>query len=226
MRREKSEPVSGGLFVTFEGTEGTGKSTQIRLLKEALIRAGRRVVATREPGGTRLGKGLRQILLGLEYRDISPAAELFLYLADRSQHLAEVIAPALEGDGVVLCDRFADATLAYQGYGRGLDLDFVRRVHLPSAGQKPDLTILLDLDDVGEGLRRSRGRHAREGTDGIEDRFEREEMEFHRRVRHGYLELAAAEPGRIKILPADLPASELHRKILELVQDIISVRSR
>jgi dTMP kinase len=205
-----------GLFITFEGTEGTGKSTQLRLLADDLRAAGRRVMTSREPGGTSFGRTLRSMLLDPAGGTIVPLAELFLYLADRAQHAREVILPALERGEWVICDRFADATVAYQGYGRGLDTAFIRDASDRAAcGLVPDITLLLDLEDVSAGIARARRRQQGDGTGGVEDRFEREEIAFHRRVRDGYRVLAAAEPARFRLLPAGLPVESLHRLILD-----------
>ncbi len=207
-----------GLFVTFEGTEGTGKSTQARLLADDLRARGRRVVVTREPGGTAFGRTLRGLLLDPASGTLAPLAELFLYLADRAQHAREVIGPALQRGECVICDRYFDATVAYQGYGRGLDTSFLTAANaLAVAGLVPDLTILLEFDDVAAGLERARRRHAADGSAGSEDRFEREETAFHLRVRDGYRALAAADPARFRVLPAALPADRLHRLITEEV---------
>ena len=214
MRAAGSVAVKG-LFITFEGTEGTGKSTQVRLLADHLRAAGRRMLVSREPGGTAFGRTLRGMLLDPAAANIAPWAELFLYLADRAQHAREVIAPALERGEWVICDRFADATVAYQGFGRGLDAAFIRDASERAAiGLVPDLTLLLDFDDVSVGIDRARQRQQGDGTAGVEDRFEHEDMAFHSRVRDGYRSLAAAEPGRIRVLPAGRPSEELHRLVL------------
>lgn len=204
-----------GLFITFEGTEGTGKTTQVRLLADDLRAGGCRVLVSREPGGTAFGRTLRALLLDPAGATIAPWAELFLYLADRAQHAREVIAPALERGEVVICDRFQDATLAYQGHGRGLDPAFIERAGaLAANGVRPDLTFLLEFDDVAVGLARARRRQQEDGTAGVEDRFEREEIAFHQRVRDGYRAIAAAEPARVRVLSAALSSEELHRLVL------------
>lgn len=204
-----------GLFITFEGTEGTGKSTQVRLLADDLRAAGRRLLVSREPGGTAFGRSLRGMLLDPAAANIAPWAELFLYLADRAQHAREVIAPALERGDWVICDRFADATVAYQGFGRGLDSAFIRDASNRAAGGLvPDLTLLLEFDDVSVGIARARRRQRDDGTAGVEDRFEQEDLAFHARVRDGYRVLAAAEPSRMRVVPASLPAEEIHRLVL------------
>ena len=204
-----------GLFVTLEGIEGSGKSTQAQLLAAGLRARDERAVLSREPGGTAFGKTLRGLLLDPAAGSIAPLAELFLYLADRAQHVREVIAPALERGECLICDRFADATIAYQGYGRGLELAFIAEASARAAGGLvPDLTILLDCEDVGAGVARARRRQAGDGTAGTEDRFEREDLAFHRRVRDGYRALAASSPRRFLVLPAEQPVDDLHRRIL------------
>ncbi len=200
-----------GRFITFEGIEGCGKSTHVELLAEALRQRRFRLLLTREPGGTEAGARLRDILLepGVS---LPPMAELLIYLADRVCHLQQVIIPALDTGQIVLCDRFADSTVAYQGFGRQLDLNLVKRWDEQSrAGLKPDLTILLDCP-VEVGLRRINRRPQR-------DRFEREEHGFHKRVRDGFLQLAAAEPERIKLVDATLPIDSVHRTILSIVSE-------
>ncbi len=204
-----------GLFITFEGTEGTGKSTQVRLLADYLRAAGRRMLVSREPGGTAFGRSLRSMLLDPAAGNIAPWAELFLYLADRAQHVREVVLPALERGEWVIGDRFADATIAYQGFGRDLDVAFIRDASNRAAvGLVPDLTLLLDFEDVGVGIGRARRRQQGDGTAGVEDRFEHEDLAFHTRVRDGYRALAAAEPGRIRVLPAGMSSEDLHRLVL------------
>jgi len=215
-----------GLFITFEGTEGTGKSTQVRLLADDLRAVGRRMLVSREPGGTAFGRTLRGMLLDPAAANIAPWAELFLYLADRAQHAREVIIPALERGEWVICDRFADATVAYQGFGRGLDAAFIRDASNRAAvGLVPDLTLLLDFDDVSVGIDRAQRRQQGDGSAGVEDRFEREDLAFHARVRDGYRSLAAAEPGRMRLLPADLPSEELHRLVLAEMNRLPGARS-
>jgi dTMP kinase len=217
MRKPERRVVTGRL-ITFEGTEGTGKTTQIELLAAALEARGERVVRTREPGGTAFGVALRTILLHPGSSGLAGYAELFLYLADRAQHARESLKPALERGALVLCDRFTDATVAYQGYGRGLSVELIGAANARATdGIVPDLTILLDLPDVERGLERARRRQARDGSAGVADRFEREEVAFHRRVREGYLELAKADPGRFTVLSAQLSVPELHERILSRV---------
>jgi dTMP kinase len=209
-----------GVFITFEGIEGSGKSTQIKLLRGHLTSIGRAVTLTREPGGTPIGDQIRRILLDPANKALDPAAELLLYGASRSQHLAEVIRPALAAGRVVLCDRFSDATFAYQGYGRGLSIDMISEIDRIVTGRmKPDLTLLLDID-VGAGLGRARGRNTSRGLHG-ESRFENEEMAFHRRVREGYLRLAGEEPGRIRVVEAGGSPEEVHGEIRQIVDEML-----
>ncbi len=201
-----------GFFITFEGIEGCGKTTQIRRLTSFLKTAHREFLLTREPGGTEIGDQIRKILLDGKNIGLDPMAELFLYAAARVQHLRQAIFPALREGRLVLCDRFADATLAYQGYGRGLDPSWIDEIHRRAMDDiRPDLTFLLDLPaDIG--LRRARKRI--EGQTIKEDRFERENLEFHRRVREGYLQLARREPHRFVILDGMKDEESLHREIV------------
>jgi dTMP kinase len=215
--------MARGLFITFEGTEGTGKSTQAALLAENLRGEGRRVMITREPGGTRLGEELRRILLGDGFEELDPTAELFIYMADRAQHVAQVILPALDEGKVVICDRFTDATVAYQGEGRGLRREMIESLNAEAAlGLVPDLTILLDFEDVAEGLGRAAERNRREGKDGPGDRFEGKEVDFHRRVQQGYRSLAKTDPARYRSLAANLALEDLHAQIMALVREALA----
>jgi dTMP kinase len=206
---------SGGklsLFITFEGIEGCGKTTQIGHLTSFLKRVHRPFLLTREPGGTEVGEQIRKILLSSENVGIEPMAELFLYAAARVQHLRQVIFPALREEKIVLCDRFLDATIAYQGYGRGLDLDWIAAIHRHAMEEvKPDLTFLLDLP-VEEGLKRAQKRI--EGQTIKEDRFEKENLAFHQRVRGGYLLLARQDPQRIIMLDGMKEKHILHQEII------------
>ncbi|QBE48589.1 dTMP kinase [Leucobacter triazinivorans] len=202
-----------GLFITFEGGDGAGKSTQAELLGAWLEGRGHEVVRTREPGGTRLGAQLRELLLhgGEEIGAVDPRAEALLYAADRAQHVAKVVRPALERNAVVVQDRYIDSSLAYQGAGRVLELDDVRRISdWAVEGLWPDLTVLLDLDPgTAAARRRSRG--------GTADRLEAEAAEFHTAVRDGFLALAHADPERYLVLDAARPVDELHTAILARV---------
>jgi dTMP kinase len=191
-----------GLFLTFEGGDGSGKSTQSALLESWLVEQGRTVVSTREPGGTEVGHEIREIVLHRRGH-IVPRAEALLYAADRAQHIATVVRPALERGDIVLQDRYLDSSVAYQGVGRELEADEIRKLSLWAAqGLLPDITVLLDLDvAIGrDRLDESRTRY---------DRLESEAAEFHTRVRQAYLDLAAAEPERFLVLDATLPVDEL-----------------
>ncbi len=188
-----------GFFITFEGVEGCGKTTQIKLLSELLSARGIRAVLTREPGGCPIADKIRAILLDAENRALAPLAELMLYAAARAQHVTEVISPALEAGQIVLCDRFCDATVAYQSFGRGIDRGIIDNLNRHACqGVSPDLTVLVDCDPR-VGLERARRRI--EATSGPrEERFELEELAFHNQVRAGYLQLAADEPDRFIII--------------------------
>jgi dTMP kinase len=200
------------LFITFEGIEGCGKTTQIGLLTSYWKSIHRPFLFTREPGGTEVGEQIRQILLYSENVGIEPMAELFLYVAARVQHYRQVIHPALLAGKIVLCDRFADATIAYQGYGRGVDLAWIEEIHARTLENiKPDLTFLLDLP-VEEGLKRALKRMEKDSVK--EDRFEKEALDFHQRVREGYLILARREPQRIIVLDGMQDEQALHREVL------------
>ncbi|PIK91656.1 thymidylate kinase [Synechococcus sp. 65AY6Li] len=194
------------MFITLEGGEGVGKTTQQALLAERLQREGYACVSTREPGGTALGEALRELLLHGD--PLTPLAELFLYAADRAEHVQKCILPALAAGQVVVCDRFTDSTLAYQGYGRGLDLQQVRQLnHLATGGLQPHLTLWLDLPPE-VGLART----------GLADRLEQERLEFHRRVHQGFQALAAAEPQRIVRIDAGGSPLEVAARIWSVVQ--------
>lgn len=204
-------------FITFEGGDGTGKTTQIREVGVYLGELNRSCVVTREPGGTALGKMIRKVLLEASASEIAASTELFLYLADRAQHVNEIIVPALESDKIVLCDRFTDSTLAYQGYGRGIDVSWLRQLNdTASAAVRPDLTFLFDCP-VEMGLARAARRSAQSAGRPQEDRFEREELEFHERVRQGFLELARAEPERFRIIDASRSVAEIAKRIREII---------
>jgi dTMP kinase len=208
-----------GTFVTFEGVEGSGKSTQIGRVADRLRASGAEVVTTREPGGTLLGRRLRSLLLE-EGSPVAPQAELLLYAADRAQHLSEVVLPALARGAVVLCDRYLDATLAYQGHGRRLGAEAVLALHRsPPLDLRPVRTVFLDLPPE-EGLLRARRRNQELGISGSEGRFETETLEFHQRVRDGYLALVAAEPERIRMVEAGGPPVVVEHRILEALEDL------
>lgn len=204
-----------GLFITFEGIDGSGKTTQLRLLHDHLLQEGVVSVLAREPGGTEIGESIREILLRSRTQQLRPISELLLYYASRCQNLHENILPALARGQWVLCDRYADASLAYQGYGRGLDLHFIEELNRAVVSQRqPDLTLFIDLEPA-LALSRARERNLQGTTD--EGRFEQEPLEFFERVRQGYLSLARQEPDRFRIVRGDLPLDEVHREILKLV---------
>ena len=214
------------MFISFEGIEGSGKSTAQRLLAEHLQGLGYDPLLTREPGGCALGRSLRPILLDARTRGLSSRAELYLFLADRAQHVAEVIRPALEAGQTVLCDRYADSTLAYQGYGRGLDPEHLRRINdMATGGLMPDLTLLLDLP-VHCGLERAGLRNREEGTVLSEGRFDAESLEFHERVRQGYRSLAAEEPERFAIIYAAQPPEDVVLQCISAVEASLRQRGR
>lgn len=200
------------MFITFEGIEGSGKSTQLRRLAARISDA----VVTKEPGGTPLADRIRAILLDSSSH-LDPVAELFLFAASRRQHVVEIIRPALKRGAAVLCDRFTDSTLAYQGFGRLIDLDKLRALNAwATESLTPDLTLLFDLpEDVG--LSRARSRNAEAVND--EGRFEAEELRFHRRVREGYLALAVSEPARFAVINAEGDVDEVYARVeAELVR--------
>lgn len=211
-----------GKFITFEGLDGTGKSTQMRKLAMALREAGHKVVETREPGGTPTGEKIRKVLLDSGTAGLDPLAEMALMFASRAQHIAEVIEPGLAGGSIVLCDRFTDSTEAYQGSGRKLGSAPVRELHRVLCGDlQPELTILLDSNphaSVNRARRRNE-RDSRTSTRGHdENRFERETRAFFGRVREGFAAIAKREPGRVFVVDARGTPGQTHQKILELVR--------
>lgn len=209
-----------GAFITFEGIEGSGKSTQISRLLHYLMNSGRSATLTREPGGTPIGDQIRKILLDPANRLLDPTAELLLYAASRAQHLREIIRPALDAGRIVLCDRFSDATLAYQGYGRGLSIATIRELdRIVTAGLRPRLTVLLDID-AATGVGRARGRNTAQCLHG-EARFENEELSFHNRVRDGYLDLAKQEADRIRIVDAARTPEEIQEDVRRIVDEAL-----
>jgi len=213
------------LFITFEGVEGSGKTTQIQRLKKYLTQKGIRCKVTREPGGCSISEKIRKILLNPDHREMVPMTELLLYEAARAQHVIEIIKPFVEKEGVVLCDRFSDATLAYQGYGRKIDLKWIERLnHLSSRGIRPDITFLLDCpSDVG--LKRAIQRNRALKQEG-EERFEREEIEFHRRVRKGYLAIARKEPRRVKVIDTGQGEEKVFEKIKKIVDNLLKGKKK
>lgn len=220
-----------GLFVTFEGIEGCGKTTQIKMAGEFLQQREKPFIITEEPGGTPVGKRIRELLLNeglFEKRNICAEAEVLLFSAARAQHVKEVILPALQAGRIVLCDRFTDATLAYQGWGRGLDVDFIKGLNtFASFSLRPDLTLLFDLP-VEIGLKRAMDRISRIKEPGLktdkeqlafdftvaDDRFEQETVDFHRKIRESYLSLAKQEPRRFKVIDGRQDILAIHRQVI------------
>jgi len=208
-------------FITFEGIEGCGKTTQARLLSDALHARNIPVYLTREPGGTRIGDQIRKILLHSENTDLKPLAELLLYEASRAQHVQEIIRPNIENDIHVLCDRYGDASIAYQGAGRALTADLVRKANqLATGGLLPDLTLLIDIEPE-VGLSRARARNLKFAFELDEGRFEEEDIRFHRKVREGYLQLAKEEPERFRIIDGSGSVEEVQQKIREIVLPLV-----
>ena len=204
-----------GKFIVLEGIDGSGKTTQLKLLGDKLKDRGLPVLHTREPGGTRIGDKIREILLNPEYKELVPRAEAFLYAAARAQHVAQVILPALAKGTIVLCDRFLDSSLAYQGFGRGIEVSLLERINEPATdGLVPDLTIILDFctEDGMDRINQS-GRRI--------DRIEREAGAFHQRVRMGYLALAGRSPGRYRVINANRPVEQVHRDIMTAAEGVI-----
>jgi dTMP kinase len=207
-----------GTFITFEGIDGSGKSTQLRMLANFLKQTGCDVLSTREPGGTPVGNRLRAALLDAE-EEVDPLTELLVFAADRAQHVRRVLRPALESGRVVFSDRYADATAAYQGAGRGFSPELISEIiELATEGLKPDLTLLFDLS-VDDSTTRTRRRANQQG-----DRLDAENAEFHNRVRDAYLRLARAEPERVKIIETNQPVELTHESVKEIV--IRFLRSR
>ena len=202
-------------FITFEGPEGSGKSTQIALLAAFLRKKGHKVVMTREPGGSRIADKIRQILLDKNNKELCPNSELLLYLASRSQHLSDTVEPALEKGYIVLCDRFSDSTMAYQGYARGFNRKTIKMLNeFAASGRKPDLTILLDID-IRKGLTRA---HKAKNN---KDRLELEPMAFHARVRRGFRAIAAKEPKRVKLVSINAGVEAVFEKVSSLVEKLL-----
>ncbi len=222
MLYHRSVPSSHrGKFITFEGLDGSGKSTQMAKLAKALEARGLEVVVTREPGGTPTGEKIRHVILDSGTTGLAPMAEMALMFASRAQHIREVIAPALAEGKFVLCDRFTDSTEAYQGNGRKLGSEVVLELHRILCGDvQPDLTLLMD-SDVASSVARARRRNQKSSKDGHarkdENRFEQESRAFFTRVRHGYLAIARREPERVVVIDARGTPSQTHRRILDAV---------
>lgn len=198
-----------GLFITFEGIDGCGKTTQIKLLKDYFEAQGQTVLLTREPGAKGLGEKLREILLNYD-GEVSPNCESFLFLADRAQHIDTIIKPSVKKGIIVLCDRHTDSTVAYQGYGRGIDLDRIKMLNnLATQGMKPDLTFIFDID-----TNTSMSRVGKE-----KDRMETSGIDFFNKVREGYLNIAKTEPNRVKLIDGTKSIEEIHKKVLDYINE-------
>jgi dTMP kinase len=207
-----------GIFISFEGIEGTGKTTQVKLLVKHLREKGFRIIRTEEPGGTLISLKIRELLLSLENRDMDPVTELLLYNASRVQHIKEVILPAIEKGDIVITDRFSDSTVAYQGYGRGIDLKLIDSLdNISTSRLRPDITIILDID-AETGLRRNREINKN-------DRLEQEHISFHEKVRKGFIDIASKEPERVKLVDCSVSLEDVHRKILNIIDGFIENRS-
>ena len=203
-----------GMFISFEGIEGTGKSTQARLLADHLKEKGYRVIQTMEPGGTRISLKIRELLLSMESKEMDHVAELLLYNAARVQHIKEIIGPALERGDIVITDRFSDSTVAYQGYARGIDLQLIDSLDMIATKKlRPDITILFDID-VRTGL-------ARNKELGKNDRLELEDISFHEKVRKGFLQMAARESGRIKVVDCSESLDRVHQKVVKIISEFL-----
>ncbi|HVN29266.1 MAG TPA: dTMP kinase [Candidatus Binataceae bacterium] len=215
--------MARGFFITLEGVEGSGKTTQAATLADALRNEGRAVIVTHEPGDTRAGEAIRKIFLDPEI-SLDIASELLLVLADRAQHVREKLRPGVEAGNVVISDRYSDSTVAYQGYGRGFDLPLLRQLNqLATAGMIPDLTIVLDCP-AEVGIARTRERV--KGKPHKFDRFESEMLEFHRRVREGFLAAAKEEPERVRIIDSQQSYETVTAEILAAVHQLIEARCR
>ncbi|MDR7521265.1 MAG: dTMP kinase [Armatimonadota bacterium] len=212
-----------GLFVTVEGPEGAGKTTHARRLYET-FKGAIPLVLAREPGGTPVGEAIRAILLDERFRGMSAEAEMLLFAASRAQYVAEVVLPNLEAGICVLSERFADASIAYQAYGRGLPVEVVRRVNeVATRGLRPDLTLLLDIDPAA-GLARARQAGGKDAPAGRGDRLEQEDLAFHQRVRAGFLQLAREEPSRVLVFDGGLPRDEVHAALVAAVRTFLAQR--
>ncbi len=214
--KRKRFKKGGTLLISFEGIDKGGKTTQSSLLAQYLEERGYEVVRTSEPGGTRLGTKIRELLLGPSHAKMSKTSELFLYLADRAEHVQKIIKPALERRKIVISDRFADASIAYQGYGRGLEIDWIEELNkIVTQGILPDITFLLDITP---SLATRRG--------GKKDRMEKERMDFHQRVCQGYLELAKSHPERIKVVPGEGTPQKIHLTIRKTLSPYLESRQQ
>jgi dTMP kinase len=208
-------------FITFEGIEGSGKTTQIKLVADYLVQKGISLIVTQEPSGTDIGRKIGDILFKREHRHLCAETELFLFCAARAQHVREVILPALELNKIVLCDRFSDATYAYQGFGRGINFDMIKLINDYSAMLlKPDMTLLFDLP-VEAGLKRATERNNKLKEPAAADRFEREKLDFHGRIREGYLDIARKEPDRFQVIDANRDVDVIQEEVRRCISDFI-----
>jgi len=211
-----------GFFITLEGIDGSGKSTQRDLLVAELQRRGFDAVGTREPGGTALGEGIRQLMVSDATSHIAPTAELLLYVAARAQHVAELIKPEVERGRTVISDRYTDSTVAFQGYGRGLDLKMIDELNaFATGGLRPDLTIVFDLDPAT-----ARTRQGSRPIGGLLGAFDDQHSEFHQRMREGYVKMAEREPTRVHIIDASGDVADTHSNVLALVLRLLGANSR
>jgi dTMP kinase len=207
-----------GVFISFEGIEGTGKSTQAKMLAEYLREKRYRVIQTMEPGGTKISLKIRELLLSLDSRDMDHVTELLLYNAARVQHIKEVIAPTLERGDIVITDRFTDSTFAYQGFARGIDLQLIDSLDMIATKKlRPDITILLDID-VKTGLARNRELNKC-------DRLELEDTSFHEKVREGFIRIASREPGRVKVVDCSESLDRVHHKVVRIISEFLENRN-
>ncbi len=211
------------LFITFEGGEGGGKTTQVNRLAQALAAQGRKVVTTREPGGTPEGEKIRDLLVQRDGGDWTPLAECLLLFAARAMHVKKIIKPALEKGKIVISDRFTDSTKAYQGYGRGVPLEMIEKLDaMTLGGFAPDITFILDIDPE-QGINRSGRRMAAESLNVLqtEDRFEKMDMDFHKRLREGFLDIAARNKARCHVIDAALSVDEIEKRVWGIVQKFL-----
>lgn len=210
-----------GRFVTFEGPDGAGKTTQMKMLGEKLAGEGIVVSYTREPGGTRISEEIRKLLLDPGNKEMAYRTEALLYAAARAQHVEEFIRPAVGEGKLVLCDRFSDSTIAYQGYGRGIELDFLEKLNkMATAGLVPDMTFILDIEP-GEGINRINEKRTA-ATGESKDRIESENIGFHNRVREGFLKLAQQNPARCRVIDASKNREEISVEIYRLVKEVLA----
>lgn len=209
-----------GKFVTFEGPDGAGKTTQLKMLGARLASLGLAVLYTREPGGTKISEEIRKLLLDPANREMGSRTEALLYAAARAQHVEEFIRPEMAAGKIVLCDRFTDSTIAYQGYGRGIDLAFLEELNkMATAGIVPDLTFILDIDP-GQGINRISEKRAVATGEG-KDRIESENLSFHSRVRTGFLELARRNKVRCQVIDAAMGRDEIHHEVFRLMSEVL-----